>query len=124
MALTISLRGVLNAPFRKRVRADAFPLNQYHSPLGKGTDVNICPFGVVWVAPFRQGRSVRYHSRWSFLMLLNSLDCILAIQCMTISGFQGCPQIKEYINVGTLCVSCNLTKQNCHTAEIQKRYNL
>ena len=91
MALTISLRGVLNAPFRKRVRADAFPLNQYHSPLGKGTDVNICPFGVVWVAPFREGRSVRYHSRWSFLMLLNSLDCILAIQCMTISGFQGCP---------------------------------
>jgi hypothetical protein len=41
--LLLSLRGVLNAPFRKRVRADAFPLNQYHSPLGKGTDVNICP---------------------------------------------------------------------------------
>lgn len=36
------------------------------------------PMGVVWVAPFRQGRSVRYHSRWSFLMLPHSLDCILA----------------------------------------------
>ena len=38
-------------------------------------------------------------------------------------GFRGVPW-QESINVGTLCVSCNLTKRNCHTAEIQKRYNL
>lgn len=69
----------LNAPFRKRVHGDAFPLNQYHSPLGRGSKPLSCPLsGVVWVAPFRQGRSVRYHSRWSFLMLPHSLDCILA----------------------------------------------
>ena len=82
--------GVLNAPLEKGCGRTPSP-KPISLPLGKGTDVNICPFGVVWVAPFRQGRSVRYHSRWSFLMLLNSLDCILAIQCMTISGFQGCP---------------------------------
>ena len=69
----------LNAPFRKRVHGDAFPLNQYHSPLGRGSKPLSCPLsGVVWVAPFRQGRSVRYHSRWSFLMLPHSLDFILA----------------------------------------------
>lgn len=39
----LNLQGVLIAPFRKRVRADAFPLNQYHSPLGSGSRCFICP---------------------------------------------------------------------------------
>lgn len=33
----------LNAPFRKRVHGDAFPLNQYHSPLGRGSKPLSCP---------------------------------------------------------------------------------
>ena len=36
--------GVLNAPLEKGA-GGRLPLNQYHSPLGKGTDVNICPLG-------------------------------------------------------------------------------
>lgn len=33
----------LNAPFRKRGHGDAFPLNQYHSPLGRGSKPLSCP---------------------------------------------------------------------------------
>ena len=71
----------LNAPFRKRVHGDAFPLNQYHSPLGRGSKPLSCPSrGSV-------GRSIPSRSGSIFLDLpLRSiqknlhptLDCILA----------------------------------------------
>lgn len=62
VATTTHSVGSHSPPLEKGCEPTANPLNQYHSPLGKGADVYLPPLGVVWVAPFRQGRSVRYHS--------------------------------------------------------------
>ena len=76
------------------------------------------PMGVVWVAPFRQGRSVRYHSRWSFLMLPHSLDCILAfLQSVTsifpFIAFTKCAliyQLRWYVRPTGFLQNSNLSK--------------
>lgn len=76
------------------------------------------PLGVVWVAPFRQGRSVRYHSRWSFLMLPHSLDCILAfwqsvISIFSFTAFTKCAliyQLRWYVRPTGFLQNSNLSK--------------
>lgn len=64
---------IRSLPFKKGSRWAT--LNFSHSPLGRGGGISPLKPKVCRLL-LRQGRSVRYHSLWSFLMLPLSLDFV------------------------------------------------